>query len=375
MFNKKYCCVMMFVFLNGCTAIGPDSIKSSRTDYNMAIQSTNDQELLLNIVRARYRDNLYFTTVERIAASQELLRSSSVGFTAGVVNNTPLVNSNLATSIISKARSSVLSVGPASVALNEKPTIFYAPIDGEKFVRQMMTPLKPDILILLIKSGWSIDRVLMLGVQSMNDLENAPTASGPTPSYAPEFVSFREAAHLLREMQRQHMLNIVVNTNDKSIGVEFSKASENTKTAIKIKSLLGLNSDLKYFKLGNEAQRQDGQTVVVVTRPIAATINYLSQGVEVSKNDIGAGTVRQTVKDDGKTPFDWQDLLSGVFKVKESQAAPEHASVSVYYRGKWFYISDNDLDSKSSFMLLTQLMALHSTPPQSGTALTYSVGG
>ncbi|PMV17969.1 hypothetical protein C1X21_28875 [Pseudomonas sp. FW305-3-2-15-A-LB2] len=82
----------------------------------------------------------------------------------------------------------MLNVGFASVALNEKPTIFlYAPIDGAKFVRQMMTPIKPDILVLLIKSGWSIDRVLILGAQSMNDLENAPTTSGPKPSYAPEF--------------------------------------------------------------------------------------------------------------------------------------------------------------------------------------------
>lgn len=63
MFKKKYCLVMMgydclvmmVTLLNGCAAVVPDSIKSNRTDYNIAIQSINDQELLLNIVRARYR--------------------------------------------------------------------------------------------------------------------------------------------------------------------------------------------------------------------------------------------------------------------------------------------------------------------------------
>ncbi|PMV17970.1 hypothetical protein C1X21_28880 [Pseudomonas sp. FW305-3-2-15-A-LB2] len=81
-------------------------------------------------------------------------------------------------------------------------------------------------------------------------------------------------------MQRKHLLNIVVNARDKSIGVAFSKASENTETAIKIMSLLKLNSDLKYFRLANETHQQDRANVVVVTRPIAATINYISQRVQ-----------------------------------------------------------------------------------------------
>ena len=318
---------------------------------------------------------MYFTTVERIAASQELLRSSSIGFTAGVANNTPLAPNNLASSVISKTRSTGLSLGPASISMNEKPTIFYAPIDGEKFVRQMMTPIKPDILILLVRSGWSIDRVLMLGVQSMNDLPNALTASGPTPSFAPEFESFQLVARLLRIMQREHLLEIAVNTDDKSIGVKFLRGSELKETAVKIKRLLNIDKDLAYFKFANETHKQDGKTVIVVTRPLIATINYLSQGVHVPQSDITAGKIRLTVKEDGKTPFDWQELLTGVFEVSESEDPPEGASISVQYRNKWFYIADDDLDSKSTFMLLTQLIALHSTPPQSGPGLTFSVGG
>lgn len=367
--------IIIIISLTGCTTVGPASIKSNRTDYNLAIQATNDQELLLNIVRAHYRDNMYFTTVERIAASQELLRSSSIGFTAGVANNTPLAPNNLASSVISKTRSTGLSLGPASISMNEKPTIFYAPIDGEKFVRQMMTPIKPDILILLVRSGWSIDRVLMLGVQSMNDLPNALTASGPTPSFAPEFESFQLVARLLRIMQREHLLEIAVNTDDKSIGVKFLRGSELKETAVKIKRLLNIDKDLAYFKFANETHKQDGKTVIVVTRPLIATINYLSQGVHVPQSDITAGKIRLTVKEDGKTPFDWQELLTGVFEVSESEDPPEGASISVQYRNKWFYIADDDLDSKSTFMLLTQLIALHSTPPQSGPGLTFSVGG
>jgi hypothetical protein len=69
------CILLCFTALSACSAIGPESIRANRADYNQAIQQTNDQELLLNIVRIRYRDTLYFTTVERIAATQQLERA------------------------------------------------------------------------------------------------------------------------------------------------------------------------------------------------------------------------------------------------------------------------------------------------------------
>jgi hypothetical protein len=37
---------------------------------------------------------------------------------------------------------------------------------------------------------------------------------------------------------------------------------------------------------------------------------------------------------------------------------PDLALVAIPYRGQWFYLADNDLESKSTFMLLTQLFHL-----------------
>jgi hypothetical protein len=67
--------------LSNCSLVGPDTIKAGRTDYNLAIQQTHDQELLLNLVRLRYRDNLYFLNVERIASTVEINRSLSASAT------------------------------------------------------------------------------------------------------------------------------------------------------------------------------------------------------------------------------------------------------------------------------------------------------
>jgi len=70
------------VALAGCAQVGPRSISANRAAYNLAIQQTNDQELLLNLVRMRYRDTLYFTHVERIAATVQFSRSVGASATA-----------------------------------------------------------------------------------------------------------------------------------------------------------------------------------------------------------------------------------------------------------------------------------------------------
>ncbi|MDP5007796.1 MAG: hypothetical protein NWQ13_02060 [Glaciimonas sp.] len=365
--------LLLFMLLNimlfsGCSSIGPEGIRANRIDYNLAVQSTSDQELLLNIIRAHYRDNLYFTSVERIVAAQDLTRSASASFGAGFTKNWP--------DPVKSGSSQAFTLG-AGAAFNDRPTIFYAPIEGEKFVRQMMTPMNPETLALLVYSGWSIDRVFMLALQEVNGLRNAPTASGPTPSYAPEYAAFREATQMLRQLQREHNLTLERSVDEQTVVLRLINGQANSAPALRLKQLLQLNPSLDRFTLASGSKQQNEHTIALTTRPLMATLNFLSQGVEVPATDISSGKIRTTVESDGVTPFDWQKMLNGVFKVKSSSTPPAagSTSVAVPYRGVWFYIDDNDLDSKATFVLLTQLISLHSVPPKGGPTLSYSIGG
>lgn len=334
----------------------------------MAVQHTNDQELLLNLVRIRYRDTLYFTSVERIAATQELLQS--IGGSAQEINSRNLLGGMPAATTITGLFSKVQTLGPASISINEKPTVFYVPVEGEKFVRQMMTPVNPDLLLLLVQSGWSMDRVFSVGLQEINGLKNAPTAGGPTPSWEPEFRDFREAVKLLRVLQREQLIDLV---KVKGPGVElrFGHTANSRPETARLRELLKLAPERDRFKLvaGNESP--DSETIAITTRPVISALNYLSQGIDAPELDQKAGKVRPTMRSNGQV-FDWQELLEGVFHVQSSDAEPKDASVVIPYRGSYFYIADNDLDSKSTFVLLTQLIALHSVPPNSGTPMSIS---
>ncbi len=354
----------------GCVFMGPNSIKATRPAYNMAVQQTNDQELLLNLVRSRYRDTLYFTSVERIAATQEF--NESIGASAGVTATQNGFSIPPVTSTIVRAFTKPFTLGPASIAVNEKPTIFYAPLEGEKFVRQMMTPMNPDLLLLLVKSGWSLERVFTVGVLEMNGLKNAPTASGPTPSREPEFRDFREAVKLLRVLQREQLLDLNKAPGAEGLELRFTRDSATRVETVRLKALLGLAPEKDRFRIIPGSEAPNRETIALSTRPVLSALTFLSQGVEPPALHYTQGKIRPTERADG-SPFDWQELLGDIFRVRSSDKAPADASVAIPYRGTWFYIADNDLDTKSTFVLLTQLIALHSSPT-AGPAMSFSFG-
>jgi hypothetical protein len=357
--------------LSGCADVRPEVLIDNRYDYNMAVAETDSEELLLNIVRLHYSDRLYFTSVERIAVSHEYSRginASGAISSSGYAPAYPLNGGVFVGDILSRA----LSLGPASLSASDKPTIFYVPLDGEKFVRQMMTPMHPDVLMLLIRSGWPIDLVFAVAVAEMNDLQNAPTAAGLTPSTAPEFRPFQEVVRLLSALQRGNKLQINHAKGSQSIELTLTRNSAFTPEGLRVKELLGLDPNAEQFALATNdgGAKRDNHTLSISTRPLMAAISYLSQGVISPDDDYQRGFLRRTTTD-GSAPFDWQLLLGGIMQIKSADSRQDNAAVQISYRNHWFYIPDDDVTSKCTFLLLTQLIALHSTPSPSTPAMSF----
>ena len=358
---KFFPLVLVFsLAVGGCAHLGPESLKGNRLDYNLAIQQTNDQELLLNLVRLKYRDRIYFMNVERVVSTMEFNR----GFGLGAVFP-PDVDPTF-------------SISPVSGSFNEKPSLFYSPLEGEKFVRQMLTSISLETILLLTRSGWSIERVLVMTLQGMNDLRNAPTASGPTPDEAPEYLAFREVARALRALQTQGLIDFgrggSANGGNGDFELRIAPQASANPDAIRLRELLNLDPALNSYRVVLGIGASDRQTIAVSTRAMAGVLYYLSQAVAVPAEDESAGRVTVT-RESGGARFDWSRVLANVLAVQVAADQPKDAAITVPYRGKWFYVADSDLQSKTSFSLLAQLMSLQAGPQAvSGTALSFSVG-
>ncbi len=341
--NKSYSKSILYfaiMTLVGCSSLGPHAVRKSRTDYNIAIEQTDNEQMLLNLVRLRYRDTPFFVETASI--------STSFSFKTGIDASASLLPS--------VADQYGISSGFDYI---EKPTITYTPLQGEKFVTQILTPLEPQILLLLYHSGWSIDRLMRITVQNFNGILNAPTASGPTPSTAPEYERFNEVSALMRRLQKSHSIILAASSDNRDeLVLKITPESHHSHDVQAFLQKLELDKETLQFPVRFSIGKGKKQ-IFMVMRSLMASLFYLSQAVSVSQHDRDAGKVTVTQYESGEF-FDWFKMTRNLFHIHTSSSYPNYPYIAVNYRGAWFYIKDNDLTSKSTFSLLKQLFALQS---------------
>jgi len=339
--------------LSGCQSwYGPSALTDTHPAYNQAMVNSLSHEMLLNLVRLKYRDRAYFLKINSITASMSL--KSNLGIKGG-----EFVTPN------------------AGVAFSQSPTISYAPLDGEDFLKSLLSPIPLDAVLIMAQSGWNTDFIFSLCIYRINDLKNAPHASGPTPLTKPKFQDFKKFIKSIHYLQNQGLIEIGVNIeSDYKVSIQFMP-TEDKQALIEIQAirdLLKLNNSNRYL-FSTNLLYNNSKTWNLRVRSISSIMYYLSQNIDIPVEHKQRGLVTNTVTKDGKF-FDWGETPAGVlFKIHSSSSKPDKTYLSVYYRDTWFYIADNDLESKSTFILLTQLFSLQAGQSTSvGPTLTIPVG-
>jgi len=330
--------------LSGCAQLGPDFMENGRNEYNKVLANTNDEEILLNLVRRRYADSIAILEVNSVSTSLEWKRGGSLF--ANIFEGTD--NNNIGVR------------GDGSYS--EKPTITYLPLQGSSYVRNVLSPIHPEIILLLTRSGWSIDRILRLTANKINGVNNASEASGPTPNFEPTYKEFKILANIFYQLQKNNIVSFgyQFDGNRDSLALlireKFSQSEE-------VKSLMiALNLSTKNTKIPlttNFSNKIEGSNIEINLRSLAGIQFFLSHGVLIPHEDIINNRVKVTKTENGQN-FNWQDILSDLFVVHSQKEKPSNASVKVKYRGHWFFIKDNDMESKYTLMLLNQISALQS---------------
>jgi hypothetical protein len=95
----------------------------------------------------------------------------------------------------------------------------------------------------------------------------------------------------------------------------------------------------------------------------------------VPEEHVRAGVAPTTPTPDGR-PFDWTQVTAGNFFVRSQKHRPTDAEVAVPYRGYWFYIPKQDVDSRATLAILELLFALQESDGKAvGPLLTLPLGG
>jgi hypothetical protein len=337
-----------------CSSIGPPTVTRDRSDYGAAIGDSWKQQTLLNIVKLRYGDFPVFMEIAQVIAGYQLQTTVGAGVSA----------QNYTTTSIGGP---VAIGGSAAAAATyiDRPTVIYAPLTGNDFIKKLMTPIPPAAVLFLLQSGYSATLVMQIAVDSINGVANESRRAGMTRPGDPEFTRL---AQLLYELQLANALQIRVerskdNSETAVIGFPPTNVGPDViaKTA-EIRRILHLTGPGRNYQVRYGGWSGRADEVAMVTRSMLQVMLELGVLAQVPEADIAGG---KATPGSVRSPAAEQLPL---LNISGGSAPPPEAYVSIQYKGRWFWIADEDIRSKSIFtgvMLLFSIsdVGVRSAPP------------
>lgn len=350
---------LFVVTLTGCS-LGPQALKGNRLDYNVSVQRSNNEELLVNIVRARYVEPLFFLQVGSISSSFGY--TSQVGLTGTVferAQNQPYLN----------------FITPSlGAGFSENPTITYSPLQGEKMVRQLQSELQLDRFLTLVRTGYSLEALIWLTVIQIGNIGNfGVTDENNAGSYS----KFLELAQMLGKMHKRGDLEfLAVNKDEGCTGcLTMQLRYLDKKEAEELENLLAIQperistrdgrlvsvvnlSSLRDF-LPCEGDKTKCRSVFIKMKSYQQMIYDMGLHADIS-DDAQSDEVSIPFKPSTDDVASRNGLHAGLIKIKSQSTQPTSYFVAVPYRNRWFYIDDRDIKSKIFFMVLNSIFSLQS---------------
>jgi len=345
---------LMSCLLVGCAVVGPRSIKAGRVAYAEAINQTQDEQILLAIVKGRYGQTSTLLEVNSVIANLRFRAEAGVeaGFRgAGAPGDDLLIG---------------------GLAYEENPTITYAPVQGEDYIQQLYSPVPLDLFLLMLRSTNPNAQVWTLLVNRINGLRNPEFLRGSRTEPDPRFVRLTE---LLSMLANADALDLVKSTNTgAAFGVWLNPRTDEDATLVaEVLELLELPSRSAdrtamlipvYFGI----RADDSWGIGITTRSTFNLAEILRASVEVPEKHAESGLTEE---------YPPAGLAGRGIGIHSSPRKPEDQSLMVKYRGHWFWIDDTDRKTKSVFRLMRTLWSIsiaNSDASAQAPSLTLPVG-
>jgi hypothetical protein len=344
--------VLLCIGLPGCAGIGPNRLERDLLPYASAISDSQKRQILLNIVRLRYGDTPTFLSVNQVLASYTLEQRGELGF-----------------NLFPNAGEGNAGTGLGEVTFSDRPTITFAPLSGERLSRTAIRPPSPAEFLPLAQGGMPIDVLFRLGVQSIGPLRNTVILGGEEGAGDPQFFE------LLTGMRRLQVAGLLTvrfvgrkDSNQVFLGITNGSDQELQAVVVRVRRLLGMTPGETQAEVVYGSVSNGPHQIAIVTRPIMAALSQVGAEIEVPRADVEAG---RTISSSRLSPFGLKPIVT----VHSGSVAPSDAEPAVTYRGSWFWIDENDFNSKVAYNILVLLIAVaNAAPAGQGPVLAIPTG-
>jgi hypothetical protein len=376
--------------------------------YNEVVRDTNDEQLLINIVRLRYADSPVFIDLPNITSQFEVAGRGN--YLGGAGNQFP----------------GRTNLGFGELSLRDTPTLSYHPREGREIAKALLTPLSADLLI-VVNAGANLEQLLLCTMNDINDVPNAPGATILIPQVADDNSLYVRGIRLLASLRARDATELAFGTTEETEGSSdpiprgsvqgrdllnaardsyvYRTQGEGQVTLLKREKglylrvrdpyvhspemeeaarIFRLTPGLSKYRIKSELTEEvnprlpsplGSDTIYLNLRSVLQIMTFLSKGVCVPEDHVRSGFAPVTPGPDGR-PFDWTQVTAGNFLVHAQKHRPRGAEVAVSYRGYWFYIAADDVKSRAVLAILEVVFALQESDGRNvGPLLTLPLGG
>lgn len=327
--------VALLVATTGCAVLGPPSIRASRAAYNDAIVTTNNQQVLAMIVRMRYGEPSGLLAVSSITANLNIQGRIGSEFGIGPDDN---FAGNL----------TPLSGG---IGYEENPTISYKPVQGEAYLRQLLSPLPLDLLLLVLGATNDSPLAITLLVEAINGIRNPEF---PTDGHEAD-PRFERVADLLAQMSRQGRVTWVGEPGEPAsfalalygAGEEYAQQVGELYESLGLATPTDLDGVLTLpIRLG--IGRPANAAIRLQTRSLYDVLNIAAASVEVPEPHARSGMA---------APLPAPGAAVRNLRIRATRLRPKDAMIAVEHHGWWYSVDGTDAQSKLMFRLVEVLLS------------------
>lgn len=345
--------VVLLVTVGCKSSIGAKTVPRDQFHYAEALRDAWKEQMLLNMVGLRYVEAPMFLKVTSVINQYSL--EGSVSAAAPPYD-------------LQAAAAPPLGVGGR---FSDRPTITYMPMTGAEFTRSVLTPIPPQSIMSLLQAGWRADILLRLTVRAINGVSPTESVSG-----ASSDSRYFELVSLMTKVQRAGGLSFRVEKrgdDDVAIVIIRGESSQEIRRhQARIIDILGLDPELEEYRLVHGRRAASRGEIAMLTRSILEMLVDLSLLIDVPPEHVTSGRVQPNPDPAAMERYGFEPMI----KVRSSTDRPEDSFVTVRYKGLWFWIENDDYQSKKTLAIMQLMFSLaESGGGQVQPVVTVQAGG
>ncbi len=346
--------VLLSTLLISCSLTTPDELRRREVAYNNVTQNAETQQLLMNIIRLAYGEQIEIFGIGQISTGT----TTSSSLSGLSLSGSPLVPLFL-------GNSTTVSPGYNPPSYPSGFSATYTPSSGGQALVTLEKPTKLSEVVYLLNIGDPLGYALRVLCRTIGKFPNYIVNTRINYDKSPAFLNVVKIVGLLNRIYAYDNGRFATMYDAKIKDVDLVLSTKGFKFTSKDRALLraaGWGGGDKMVLTRNPAKVDQPDALYITSYSVLGMMGFLSHGIQLSSAEATYGIYPTRVASLYLPIFAKYDLTQGIFKIDVAKHLPRNVYVATYRHGYWYYIKETSGISKFTLAMVQNYMQLQQAP-------------